>query len=390
MQYKIAYLTSKNPADKKESSGVYYYQSIALEKHCGEIHHLGPVNSIIITIIIKASRILKRISKKKYNADHSILIAKVYARIFSKKLKQGDYDFVYADKSSCEIAYLKTKIPLIYSTDATFKLVHNYYPEYSNIFGFSIKESNIIEQKAIKNASIIICTSQWAASSVINDYHYSPEQIFIRPRGANIDKVPDWEIISNKNKTDICRLLFIGQEWYRKGYDIAYRTMTYIRSKGIAVKLVAIGCSPPEEFIDEDVELIHYVDKNTKEGIEHFDKIMLNSDFMLLPTRAECVAIAFNESSAYGLPVITRDTGGVTEVVKDGINGYALRYESDFIAYGDMIIDIFNSDEKYYSLIKSSRKYYESRLNWDIWGESMKKIFDDLYPGGTAGTGRET
>ncbi|MFW5645414.1 MAG: glycosyltransferase family 4 protein, partial [Bacteroidota bacterium] len=210
MSYKIAYLTSKDPSDKKESSGVYYYQSHALEKHCGEVFHLGPANSYIINFIIKVSRLLKRFSKKKYNSDHSIIVSKVYARIFSKKLKKGDYDFIYADKSSCEIAFLKTRIPLIYSTDATFGLLHDYYQEYSNLFGFSRRESNLIEKNAIQRSSIIISTSQWAASSVMNDYHYPKERIFVRPRGANLDKVPDREIIFNKKKTEICRLLFIG------------------------------------------------------------------------------------------------------------------------------------------------------------------------------------
>jgi hypothetical protein len=49
MRYKIAYLSSKNPRNKKLSSGVSYYQSASLKKHCGEIHYLGPVKNIIIT-----------------------------------------------------------------------------------------------------------------------------------------------------------------------------------------------------------------------------------------------------------------------------------------------------------------------------------------------------
>lgn len=375
--YRIAYLTSKDPADKRESSGVYYYQSAELKKYSTKFIYLGPVNSLLISLIRKFFNFLRKFLNKKYNHTHSIIISKLYGRIYSKMLKGSEFDFIFADKSSCEIAFLKTDIPVIYSTDATFAQLNNYYPEYSNLFRFSEKESNLIEQKAINLASMVICASGWAANSVVNDYSFPAERVHVIPRGANIDKAPDRNIVLNKLKTEVCRLVFVGKDYKRKGFDIAYRTMDYIRSKNVPVKLVAVGCSPPAEFIDEDVEIVKFIDKNSKEGMEQFDSIMFSSDFYLLPTRAECMGIAFCEAAAYGLPVITTDTGGVTEVVKDGINGYALDYDADHAEYGERILSIYQSDEEYYSLISSSRNYFEKRLNWSVWGKSLKKILDE-------------
>ncbi len=390
MRYKIAYLTSKNPLDKKVASGVYHYQSASLKKHCGEIYYLGPVKNIIITLIIKASHFLQRLTGKKYNKSHSKIISKIYGRVFSEKLNQGNYDFIFADKSSCEIANLNTKVPLIYSTDATFGLLHNYYPLFSRLFGFSVKESHGVEQDAINNASLIIVASAWAAESVVKDYNFPFENVHVLPRGANIDRIPSRNLIDERKKTGTCRLLYMGYEWHRKGYDIAYETMGYIRSQGIPVKLVVIGFSPPVEFVDEDVEIINYIDKNSREGIKMFDKLMVDADFFLLPTRAECMGIAFCEASAYGLPVITRDTGGVTEVVKNGINGYALDYDSDYREFGNKIISIYNSDKEYYNLVRSSRRYFEERLNWDAWGFRMKQLLDTHFASSLAETGDET
>lgn len=377
MSYKIAYLTSKDPLDKRESSGVYFYQSAALKKHCGEIHYLGPVNSPVIKTIRKALNFLQRFIKKKYNHSHSIIVSKIYGRIFSKKLRQGEYDFVFADKSSSEISFLETSVPLIYSTDATFNLLHGYYPVFSGLMELSIKEGHRIEQNAINRASLVICTSRWAANSVINDYMCPEDKVFIMPRGANIDEPPERERIDARRKNNACRLLFVGQEWHRKGYDIAYQTMRYIRSKGYPVELVVAGCTPPSEFVDEDVTLVNYIDKNTVEGRARFDDIMFNADFLFLPVRAECAAIAFCEAAAYGLPVITRDTGGVSDVVRDGVNGCVLEPEAGYEEYGGLIISTFESDDKYYNLVSSSRDYYEKVLNWDVWGAGMKKILDE-------------
>jgi glycosyltransferase involved in cell wall biosynthesis len=378
--YRIAYLTSKDPHNKRESSGVYYYQSKVLEKYCGEVHFLGPVKSYRIIAIKRLVNIFRKVFKFRYNHTHNALISRIYGWKFSRKLRKQKYDFIFADKASAEIAYLKTEIPVIYSTDATFFQMHNYYPGYSDISGYYTREGNYIEKKAHNNAALVLCASQWAADSAINDYNYHPERTYVLPRGANIDLVPDAECILQKRKTDTIRLLYMGKDWYRKGFDIAYETMQYIRSRGFSVKLTSIGMHLGESYKnDPDLHHIQYVDKNTKEGLQLFDQVFMNADFYLLPTRAECMGIAFCESSAYGLPAITRDTGGVSEVVKNGINGYALEKNATAKDFGEKIIEIFQSEQHYYELIKSSRKYFEERLNWDIWGQNMKKILDDHF-----------
>jgi glycosyltransferase involved in cell wall biosynthesis len=379
MNYKIAYLSSKNPNDKRESSGVYYYQSRTLQKNAGEIELIGPVNNIIIDIFTKIFSVFNSLMRKNYAYSHSILISKIYGYIFTRRLKNKYFDFIIADKSSCEIAYLKTNIPIIYSTDGTFSLLHDYYPQFSDLFKISVWEGNRVEKKAIENSSVILCTSQWAARSVINDYGYNPEKVFVLPRGANIDKVPDRSLITRKKKGSTMHLLYMGQEWQRKGYEIAFNTMNYIRKKGIPVKLVVAGFCPPALLTNENVEVINYINKNTEKGMETFQKIMLESDFYILPTRAECLPITFCETGSYGLITITTNTGGVTEVIKDGHNGYALDYNDDHKKYGEKIIEIYNSDDVYYKMVESSRKEFDERLNWDIWGQKIKQILDNYF-----------
>ena len=43
---------------------------------------------------------------------------------------------------------------------------------------------------------------------------------------------------------------------------------------------------------------------------------MPSRTFFLMPTRAEAQGIVFNESAAYGLPVVSTDVGGVSTVVQ--------------------------------------------------------------------------
>src|SRR6266849_969607 len=98
------------------------------------------------------------------------------------------------------------------------------------------------------------------------------------------------------------------------------------------------------------------------------------SDFLLVPTRADCTPIVFCEANAFGLPVITTDTGGVAEVVRDGENGFLLPYSARGAAYADVIAKAYRDDQRYAELVSASRTAFENRLNWDAWGATVKNI----------------
>ena len=52
------------------------------------------------------------------------------------------------------------------------------------------------------------------------------------------------------------------------------------------------------------------------------DSILSNSDLFLLPSETESFGLAALEAMAWGVPVISSNTGGLPEVNFDGISGY--------------------------------------------------------------------
>ena len=99
---------------------------------------------------------------------------------------------------------------------------------------------------------------------------------------------------------------------------------------------------------------------------------------MLLPTRAECAGVVFSESSAYGIPSITTNTGGVPTYVKDGINGYALPVEAGPEVYAKKIEQLVSDQQVLQNLKLSARNYYDEKLNWDRWGQQFQQIAERL------------
>ena len=139
-------------------------------------------------------------------------------------------------------------------------------------------------------------------------------------------------------------------------------------------ELIVCGCIPPRGVVHPRMKIIPYLDKNHEGQRKRLEELYAQSDFFLLPTRNECFGIAMCEANAFGLPVITTETGGVSGVIRDGENGFLLPYEARGDVYAERIARVYRDVYEYRYLVKGSRAAYEERLNWDVWGKAMKEV----------------
>ena len=380
---KIAVLTmSRDPEDRRSWrswSGIVYHIAQALQKHCGEVSYCSPAlpckkEELIARIIRGSSQILL---KKKYNP--SFFLSKSYAKAGHRWLAGQSFDLIVAPDGELDIAFLETDIPIVLlGGGATFSLLLDYYPTYSNLLKRTIYEGNAMYTLALKKASAVIYSSAWGARSAIEDYGADPAKVHIVPMGANLDEIPPREAVLARRTSDRCRLLFLGVEWTRKGGDIAFETLLNLEELGIAAELTVCGCTPPKEFVHERMTVIPFLDKNDNRQRRELEKLLMMSDFLLVPTRADAFGLVFCEANAFGLPVITTNTGGVPEVVRNGENGFLLPYDARGDAYAEVIAKLYRDNERYAELVRDSRNAFETRLNWDVWGVAVKQILAEL------------
>jgi|SRR5579863_8985272 len=375
---KIAYLTAEDPESKRSWSGSTYYMAQALQKHCGEVHYLGPIKTVerrIGSIMNKSASLLLN---KVVAYDRLIFVAKKHAKVAARRLAGQSFDLIFAPLGTPEIAFLETDIPIVIAEDATFNLVHNYLPQYSNLLVRSISEARDVQDRAYQKANALFFPTEWAAHSAIEDGHVDAQKVHVLPLGANFEEIPPREIAEQKKKSDRCRLLFVGLGWERKGGDIAFETLLKLEEMGIQAELIVCGCIPPEEFAHSRMKVIPFLDKSDEKQREELENLYITSDFLLVPTRRDCYGLVFCEASAFGLPSITTDTGGVSGIVRNGENGFRLPFAARGAEYAKIIADIYSNDQVYADLVKSSRAAFEERLNWDAWGVAAKKILVDM------------
>lgn len=389
-RWKIAIVTPMDPADRRAWSGILFHASQALQKYCGDIFYIptsASHSSFKRTLLKKLRLLIKKyagytsffsIGRKYFVSNYQIATAKNFGKKVNAWLAANSFDVIVVPASITAIAFVETDIPIVLIEDATFALLHNYYPQYSGLPKNAVREMNLLVEETIKKAHLLVYASSWAAQSAIEDYHAEQGKVHVVPMGANFDNPPPKEIIQQKRRSHVCKLLFIGFDWQRKGGDIAFETLLALEERGIQAELTVCGCVPPDKYSHKRMKIIPYLDKNDPEQYCTLEQLYLKSDFLLLPTRNECFGLVFCEANAFGLPVITTHTGGVPEVVKDGQNGFVLPISARGSDYAEIIARLYQDGQRYTDLVVSSRAAFDERLNWNAWGLSVSHLITNM------------
>ncbi len=374
---KIGFVGRWSPEDKSAWSGTYYFAWKEISKHyqVEQFHYKW-------IFYIREYLILHKQVQKIRNKKIAVEFLKGYAKYFSKQLEKDlakrKVDILFCPGAPQLLAYCNTDIPIIYLADATFQQLQHYYLSFRDLANYNIKQGIELDKRTYKKSTHIMLASDWAKSSAINDYGIAENKISVAPLGANLEKWPS-ETDTKKEKTAVCNLLFLGVEWERKGGQIALDTFYQLQKNNFNVRLTIVGCVPPFIIEDPHVSVIPFINKNIPAEEKILEEIIHKSHFLLLPTRAECAGIAFCEASAYGIPSITTDTGGVSSYVENGINGFALPFSATAKDYAKSIQEIYLDNDKYTALCKNSRKKFEEILNWEAWGKSFCNIAELIY-----------
>uniref|UniRef100_UPI0030CA32DC N-acetyl-alpha-D-glucosaminyl L-malate synthase BshA n=1 Tax=uncultured Flavobacterium sp. TaxID=165435 RepID=UPI0030CA32DC len=97
----------------------------------------------------------------------------------------------------------------------------------------------------------------------------------------------------------------------------------YKIQKEIPAKLMMVGDGPEKEKAEYLCQELGIQDKVIFFGNSNeIDKILSFSDLFLLPSETESFGLAALEAMAWGVPVISSNSGGLGEVNFDGISGY--------------------------------------------------------------------
>lgn len=375
-QLTIGFLSQFDPHDRKASSGTSYKMAEQLSK-------MGELKWIPIKISTTGKWLLRILNYVNRRLDKKIVVrmTELGSRCsctIDKNLIE-ECDVITAFFCSDVLATISFSKPVIYFTDATFPVLLDYHPSFSNVWNFNKRQGCKMESRMLNNVSYAVFGSDWARDSAIKDLGGKPEKMKVVEFGPNIDEKDIVSQVRTFSKGTTLRLLFLGVNWERKGGPKAVDACKWLIGQGMDVRLSIVGIRelPQEISLLPFVDNHGFLDKNNPTDYDKLVQTISDSHILILPTINECAGIAFAEASAYGLPIITHDTGGIANYVINGHNGYRLPLSSTAIDFGKKIADLLESN-KLEQLSRNAISLYNDKLNYNRWGGDIWDLIKGL------------
>jgi len=377
---KLAFATTFDSLDIENWSGTPFYMAEALRQQEIAVHHIGGLKRQL-PIHFKLVQFLKKILlNERESPRYNVMAAKYYSEQVAFQLKKLKVNAVIAPRIN-PISYLDCKENIILWTDALYASLLGFYPKFTHHSTSSIEQGNRITRECLSRCKLTIFSSEWAARTALEIYGINPEKVKIVPFGANIQcdhTLKDIQMILKMRSRKKIKLLFVGKDWERKGGDIVFAVTKSLHQAGYPVELNLIGSYPPAYIDIPDYIHCHgFISKHSLEGIERMKRLLSESHFLFVPSRAEAYGIVFCEANAFGLPCLTSQVGGIPTIVKDHVNGMKFPLDAPYELYCNYIITLMENEKKYNELALASFNEYETRLNWRVSTKIVKALVQE-------------
>jgi glycosyltransferase involved in cell wall biosynthesis len=372
----LGLLTVGDSSDVAYWSGTPANMSRALQHAGHRISHLGPLHAPSLLPLKVLTHLRGLVGRIKDNPMYSQHIGAQFAREALQRIDAVKPDAVLVIAGSVFAGRIPPGIPVIYASDATFRVLVDYHPHYRAMSPQARKTADGMEATSLQRADLVIYPSDWAARSAVQDYGVSRDKVHVVPWGANCEAPAT---IADRAPGQVAlRLLLVGVNWTEKGAQIAVDALNALRAMGIPAELTICGCTPPDPVSIPGLTVIPFLDKNDPSQLQRLRQLYAEADLFILPTRADCYGIAYCEAAAFGVPSLAPNTGGVPSAVADRVNGIVLPYDADGPAYAAVAAALFNDPERLAALRISSRKRYDEELNWEAWAKTVCGLIERL------------
>ncbi|MBE4753393.1 glycosyltransferase family 4 protein [Corallococcus sp. ZKHCc1 1396] len=249
------------------------------------------------------------------------------------------------------------RVPSVISTDATpsgLEAYLQYYGMRSQHAGWSGRAKHLLHRRTYGLAKGMLSFSEFTRRSLVEEYGVPSAQVHVV--WPSVDTTLWRPNPARRPRDGVVRLLFVGGDLGRKGGDLLLRWAWETRQRGWQLDVVTSlpFKAPP------GVRVHVGVPPNSPELIA----LAQAADLFVLPTLADMSSWAIAEAKSAGLAVVTTASGGVGELVRDGVDGRIVPV-GDYAALANALDALVARPDTLEAMGRESRRMAEERMDLD-------------------------
>ena len=349
----IGFLSPHNPYDRRSFSGTVFYAASALRRN-------------------------KRV-KLKVLGDHrppklrNWLLSRACPKI--DHVESSEFEGVDAIVGLVASTLLaphigKMSVPYVHVTDATPSFLRDCY-------GWDVPmDADVLERQVVQHAAANLYSSAEIASRASAEFSI---QALHAPFGINLGPAQRPAICPKKGDLNRLELLFVGNDWARKGGDLAVATLRMLQRMGHNPHLTIVGHAPGISGADPAISVVGYLNKNKSDQAAKLAKIYQKAHVLLVPSRADCSPMVIAEAMAFGIPVIASDVGGIRTLVGGAGTGCVLPLQADAATWALQVGKMVSSQMAYQTMSDACFDRANTCLTWQAWCNALLATVDGIF-----------
>jgi len=251
-----------------------------------------------------------------------------------------------------------------------------------DVFSLNGRVMRRIKAAVLRRADAVVVNS--SATREACEELYPGRTYEVIPMGIDTDRFQPASAAAGEQDGGDFTVLFVGRLTEDKGVIYLLQALELLRESGAQFRAVVVGSGDQEQslrrFVADGelrpfVEFPGWVASEDLVAQYHAADVFVGPSIVGSTGWKEALGLVFVEALATGLPVIATDTGGIADVVEDGVTGFLVEQQSPQQLFEKLRL-LYDDRALLGRLGRQGRATVEQRFSWATVGRRYREVFD--------------
>lgn len=331
----------------------------------------------LLAVTLKNSRLDQLLTDKKIPTVHiekkQIFTVVRAARALARICEEHQIDIVHVHyKNDLPIVALAKKI-----SSRSFKVVHTRQMEMPG------SKKDIYHQMIYSQIDHLICVTDKLKKDVIERLPMLPEKISRLYYGVKkpVGDKKRAEEFFQQYPSERVKVAMFSRIEESKGQQRLLKAMSQLRNEGVEFQAYIFGHFMTKDYEAQIQKMVNDLNLSPFVYWGGFQKnpleLMPFFDILAMPSTQETFGLVLIEAMAAGVAVIGSNTGGVPEIIDDGISGYTFSPD-DIDEFAVKLKELILNSNKRAQFVSVAQKKYDDLFKYEDHFRALEETFEKV------------